>query len=234
MVIERSDHGRTNGAELATHRVTMRGFLALSVFAVGCASGTSTGGGPDGYASVRDRLADGPTSMSVASESSSGSLTARRRTGEGWVEGETAVSIQGGDVIAQVDGSGALAIDELTVVVAPIDIPDDVFKKPAQLVDVRFSLTSPAKADMQWTSDDDATATLTLALDFDWAIAVNGGKTPLGTQHLPPVMVDVALTGAGDHIDATLSLHADGELWNWADLLEVTKLDLALGAATTD
>ncbi len=212
----------------------MRGFLALSVFAVGCASGTSTGGGPDGYASVRDRLADGPTSMSVASEGSTGSLTARRWTSEGWVEGDTAVTIEGGDVVAKVDANGALTIDELTARVAPIDIPEEVFKKPAQLVDVRFALMAPAKADMQWSSDDDATATLTLALDFDWAIAVNGGTTPLGTQRLPPVMVDVTLTGASDHVDASLSLHAAGELWSWAGLLEMTRLDLALSAATPE
>jgi hypothetical protein len=212
----------------------MRAFLALTLFAAACASSPPGGGGDRGYDSVRDRLADGSTQLAVGSEGSSGSLTARRWTSDGWVEGDTPVTIQGGDVTAKVDSHGALTVEKLAVALAPIDIPEDVFMKPAQLVDVRLSLRAPTNADMQWTTDDDATATLTLALDFDWAIAVDGRTSPLGTQHLPPVMVDLALTGAGDHIDASISMHAAGELWNWAGLLEVTKLDLALSAETVD
>jgi hypothetical protein len=29
-------------------------------------------------------------------------------------------------------------------------------------------------------------------------------------------------------------MHADGELWNWADLLKMTSLDLSVSAATGD
>lgn len=210
----------------------MRVLLAFTLFAAACASNTPTGDAD--YDSVRDRLADGPTRLYVGTDASSGSLTARRWTADGWVEGDTAVTIAGGDLSAKVDSRGALTVDKLSVALAPIEIPEEVFKKPAQLSDVTITLRSPTTADMQWTSDDDATATLTLELDFDWAIAVNGGKTPLATQHMPPVMIDLALTGAGDHIDASVSLHAAGELWSWAGLIEMTKLDLALAAETTN
>jgi hypothetical protein len=212
----------------------MRVLLALAptLLAAACASNTPAGGTE--YDSVRDRLSDGSTRLFVASAGSSGSLTARRWTADGWIEGDTAVTIASGEVSAKVDARGALTLDELVVGLAPIEIPEEVFKKPAQLTDVKVSLKSPTTADMQWTSDDDATTTLTLALDFDWSITVNGGKTPLATQHLPPVMVDVALTGGGDHIDASVSLHAAGELWSWAGLIEMTKLDLALSAETLD
>ena len=110
----------------------------------------------------------------------------------------------------------------------------DQKKVGPNLKDVRVKLTDAVSGQTTWTSDDDATVTLTLELDLDWSIAVNGSQTPLGTQHLPPVPVDVMLTGAGDHIDASIGLHASGELWNWAGLLELTGLELALSAETTE
>lgn len=210
----------------------MRTLLALTLFAAACTSNSPVGG--QSYDSVRDRLSDGPTRLFVGSDGSSGSITARRWTQSGWVEGVTQVTIESGELSAKASDRGAVTLDKLEVSLAPIDIPEEVFKKPAQLDDVRLTLTSPSTADVQWTSDDDATATFTLALDFDWAIFVNGGKTPLATQHLPPVTIDVALTGAGDHIDASMAMKASGELWNWAGLLEMTSLDLSLSAETVD
>ncbi len=208
----------------------MRTLLALTLFAAAC---TNTAGGSD-YDSVRDRMSDGPTQLLVGSAASSGSITARRWTPSGWVEGETPLTIESGGLSAKVDSHGALRIEYFEVNLAPIDIPEDVFKKPAQLDDVRVSLTKPVSAEMAWTSDDDASATFTLDLDFNWSIAVGGGKTQLATQHLPPIMIDLALTGGGDHIDASVSMQANGELWNWADLLKMTKLELSLSAATVD
>jgi hypothetical protein len=144
------------------------------------------------------------------------------------------VTIEGGAFVGSVDAAGRLAVEDFEVSVAPIEIPEEVFNKPAQLSDVRVRLAEPVTGAIAWSSEDDATATLTLDLDLDWAIAVNGGKTPLGTQHLPPIAIDVTFTGAGDHVDATVGLAASGELWNWAGLLELTRLQLAVTAATPD
>lgn len=210
----------------------MRAFLALTLFATACAS--SSPGGEPAYDSVRDRLADGPARLVVGAEGSTGSITARRWTPNGWIEGNTTVTIESGELAAKVDDRGTLTLDKLVVALAPIEIPEEVFKKPAQLSDVKLTLTKPASGEAQWTSDDEATATLDLDLDFDWAITVNGSKTPLGTQHLPPVTVDLALTGAGDHVVASISLAAEGELWNWAGLIEMTALELSLEAETLD
>jgi len=217
----------------ALQRVALpvRTFLALSLFTAACTSGDP---GAAGYDSVRDRLADGPTRLSVGAAGSTGTITARRWTPTGWVEGTTEIAIDSGELLARVDAQGTLTLDTLVIDLAPIDISQEVFKKPAQLDDVRITLTRPASAAATWTSDDDATATVDLDLDFDWLISIDGKKTPLATQHLPPVAIDVALTGAGDHVDASLSLAATGELWNWADLLEMTSLELSVSAATVD
>ena len=89
-------------------------------------------------------------------------------------------------------------------------------------------------ADVVWRNDNDAEATLTVALDLEWTIAIGDTSTMLGTQHLPPVTVNATLSGDGEHIEATASLDAQGTLWSWADLLKLTELKLDLNAATVD
>jgi hypothetical protein len=208
-------------------------FVLLATATAACAS-SSAPSGTDTYDSVRDRLATKPTRLYIGSEGSSGIVTAKRWTADGWVEGQTPVTISSGELHASVDQAGTLKLEAFEVGVEPIAIPEEVFKKPASLDDVKVKLAESTTGQTTWTGDDDATVTLTLSLDLDWAIAVNGAKTPLGTQHLPPVPVDVTLTGAGDHIDATIGLHASGELWDWAGLLELTGLELSLSAETTN
>src|SRR5690606_32871813 len=131
-----------------------------------------------------------------------------------------------GELSASVDENGQLRLASFEVAVAPIEIPEEVFQKQAQLSDVKVTLAAPTSGAATWDTENDATARLRLELDLQWAISVNGGKTPLGEQHLPPIDVDVTLTGDGDYVGATLSLAATGELWNWANLLQLTKLDL--------
>lgn len=210
----------------------MRTALALVLFATACTSASP--GGPDTYDSVRDRLHSEPTRMFIGSDGSTGTVTAKRWTADGWVEGVTPITVSSGELRASVDDHGTLTLAAFEVGVDPIEIPEDVFKKPAQLTDVRVKLTAATAGDTTWTGDDDATTTLSLGLDLDWSITVDGARTPLGTQHLPPVPVDLTLTGAGDHVDASIGLHASGELWNWAGLLELTGLEMALSADTTD
>lgn len=216
----------------------MRSALALIVFGsaaamtAACTSASPTG--TENFDSVRDRLASQPTRLFIGPEGSSGTVTAKRWTSDGWIEGQTAVTIESGELKASLDKSGALKLETFDVGLQPIDIPEEVFHKPAQLDNVRVELTAPTSGQTTWASDDDASVTLTLSLDLDWSIAVNGAQTPLGTQHLPPVPVDVMLTGAGDHVDASVGLHASGELWNWAGLIELTGLEMSLSAETTE
>lgn len=213
-------------------RVIMRTLLALPLLATACT--TNAPAGLETYESVRDRLSDGPTRLSIADAESSGMVTARRWTQGGWIEGDSSLVIENGELKASVDASGRLQLKSFEVGVAPIDIPEEVFKKPAQLSDVRVKLTAPTEGAATWSGDDAATAKLTLSLDLDWAIAVNGGKTPLGTQHLPPVEVELSVSGDGELVEATLGLAAAGELWDWAGLLEMTRLELHLAAQTTN
>lgn len=209
-----------------------RSFVVLTLFGAACT--TAAPAGTDSHDSVRERLADGPTRLSVGGADSSGTVTARRWTPGGWIEGDTAIVIENGELSASLDSSGRLSLDAFSVDIAPIEIPEEVFKKPAQLSDVRVKLAERATGAVIWTTDDEASATLTLALDLDWAIAVNGGKTPLGSQHLPPIEVALTLGGDGSFVAANVDLAASGELWSWAGLLEMTRLELGLSASTVD
>lgn len=214
-------------------RVIMRTLLALSLTAT-AACATSSVAPSDEYDSVQDRLQQAPTRLFIGGDASTGTVTARRWSPTGWIAGEHALSIESGELYASVDASGQLRLETFEVGIEPIDIPEDVFKQPAQLSDVKVKLVEATQGSATWTSENDATARLSLKLDLEWAIAVNGGQTPLGEQHLPPIDVDFTLSGDGEYVGATIALAASGELWNWANLLELTHLELELGAETTN
>jgi hypothetical protein len=163
-----------------------------------------------------------------------GAVTASHYTHDGWVAGTSPITLENAELVARVDGAGRLIVETFDAAVSPIEIPQSVFGKPAQLKNVRLTMTGHPITPATWIGDDEATATLTLALDLEWAIAVDGAGAPLGTQHLPPFPIDVHLTGAGDHVDAELSLDATGDLWSWAGLVKLSGLELSLTAGSLD
>jgi len=210
----------------------MRIALAFALLASACVSPSPSG--TETFDSVRDRLETKPVRLYVGSEGSEGQISARRWTNAGWVAGDTQVMIEDGELKASADKTGRLTMSTFEVKVMPIDIPEEVFKKPAQLTDVKLVLTHAATGETTWTSDDAATATLNLDLDFQWTIKIDGNKTPLGTQHMPTMPINVTLSGDGELIDASLALHAEGELWDWAGLLQMTALQMSLSAEQTN
>lgn len=217
---------------LLMHRVIMRTLLALSLFAAACTANLPSGS--ESFDSMKERLQAAPARLVISGAESTGSVTARRWAQGGWIEGDEVLTIDSGELQARVNAAGQLALDAFEVAVKPIAIPEEVFGKPAELSDVKVKLLEATSGAVTWDNDNDATARLTLALDLEWAISVNGGTTPLGEQHLPPVEVDFTLHGDGGYVGATIRLAAAGELWNWAGLLKMTKLELTLGAATAE
>ncbi|HEY5946867.1 MAG TPA: hypothetical protein VIV40_15295 [Kofleriaceae bacterium] len=186
------------------------------------------------YDSVRDRMSAVPTYLYVHDEASSGAVTARRRGSDGWITGSAELAIERGYMRARIDDEGQLQIDQLSVDIAPIAL-EGVFQKPAELQDVQLRLAQPVRSPMAWASADDATASLVMLGDFDWGISLDGADSYLlATQQLPPQTVQVAFTGSGDHIEASLAFDAAGELWTWADIIQVTNLSLSLTAMTAD
>lgn len=214
-------------------RVIMRAFFAFVLLATGaCATSATPQGEPVAH-NVRERLAQ-PTRLYIAPGTSTGEIMASRYTHDGWVAGTTPLTVDTGELHAVADNDGKLAVTGLEIAVKDIAIPEDVFGKPASLTHVVVSLPYASLATVVWNSDDDAMLTLTLALDLDWDLAVDGAVSPLGTQHLPPVTVMTEVTGDGQYVDAALAIDATGDLWSWADLFKLTELKLDLAAATVD
>jgi hypothetical protein len=204
--------------------------IPTSLVTAACAS--SPPEAPAAAATVRERLTQ-PTRLLVAAGASTGSLTASHYTSGGWQAGTTAVTIQNGELDASAGSAGNLDVAALSLDLGPIEIPSSVFGKPATLKDVRLRLAAPPAVTTSWTDADDATASAQVALDLDWTIVVDGNGSPLGTQHLPAIPVAIALVGSGAEVDATIDVHATGELWSWADLLKITELDLKLAATSS-
>lgn len=206
----------------------MRKSLALILLTTACTNVPVNG---PSYDSVRERLTDVPTSLYIRDEASTGSITAGRRVGEAWSSGATELAIERGYVRAAIDDSGHLAIQRLEIDVAPIQL--GVFEKPAELQDVHLRLATPVQGDVVWTSDDEATASIAMGFEFDWAIKFAGDDPyGLGTQQLPLTRVDVVLGGDGDNVTAQIDIVASGELWNWAGLVEMTDISMSLDART--
>jgi hypothetical protein len=209
----------------------MRILVALTLFTTACISGVPESGPPQ-YDSVHERMSAIPTWLFIHDDTSSGTLSARRGH-DGRTATTTPLMLDRGYVRTVIDDSGQLTIDQLELAVAPFTM-DRMFDKPTRLQNVLLRLTEPVRASVAWTSDDNASATLPMAFDVGWALVLDGGDPiPMATQRLPRESVQLELSGTGDHIEASLTVDATGELWSCDDV-EVTQVTLSLHAEAAD
>ena len=93
-------------------------------------------------------------------------------------------------------------------------------------------LGAPIEVPATWAAEDELHATAVLPLEMTWALTIDQTSVPLGSPSLPPVAVEIDVSGTGDHVHAELHLAAQGELWSWLDLVRLSDLSLVLHAAT--
>ena len=208
----------------------MRSFIVLLLLP-GCAAGSLST--PPAAGTVRQRLAT-PARLFAGPAAAAGSITAGHKASDGWDIGSADLALDAADLTGAVDDSGALELTEASIALAPIELPESVFGEPAELRDVRLTLAAPVTAALSWSDDDDATGDVTLSFDVDWSIFIHGTALTLGTQHLAPLPASLTLGGAGDQVEAHLAVDGSGQLWSWADLVEVTALQLAISPGTTE
>ena len=204
----------------------MRAGILLS-FALAACTHTPTEP-PD---SVRERLETEETQLVVTAEST-GSISAQRRTSDGWVTGSVDLAVRAGELAVTADARGTLTIERLAVDLGPIEIPKSVLGYPAQLTDVRLESKRPAGITTSWTGDDEARARASVELVLTWSLTINGKTSPLGAPNLPPVPVELVLTGDGVGVHAEARIVSAGTFWSWADLVKLDDLHLVLAAAT--
>lgn len=210
----------------------MRAGILLSLVLIpACAANVASG--PPEFDSVHERLAHEPTRLFLSSTESAGSVTAERRLSSGWQTGLVDLHIDNGELVLSSTKAGTITIERFGVGLQPIDLPADVVAN-GQLTNVRAQLATPVTVDAKWLDDDTASGTAVLALDLSWTLSINGSGLPLGTPRLPPVAVDLELSGNGSSIHGELRAHAGGEIWSWADLVKLEDLSLVLGSSTVD
>ncbi len=161
------------------------------------------------------------------------SIAFARVSGSTWESGLVDLQIDSGEVIASADkATGNVTLETLSFTLKPIEIPPSVFNRAAQLSRVRGVLKAPVAVTTTWVDDDTAHLSASLDLGFSWALTVDGNTIDLGEPDLPPVSVEVDVTGDGSFVHADVKAGAAGELWSWAGLIKLEDLHLVLGAET--
>lgn len=189
---------------------------------------------PEPPASVRERLTETETRLLWTPGESAGTITVMRRLGGGeWETGLVDLKIDHGEVVATADAeTGDVTLAKLAFTLQDIDIPPSVFNREASLSKVRGELATPALVTTTWIDDDQVHLSASLDLTFSWALTVEGNTAELGAPDLPPVQLEVDVTGDGSVVHADVTAGANGELWSWAGLVKLQDLNLVLSART--
>lgn len=181
-------------------------------------------------ASVRERLEDS-TRLMVSRDASTGMITAEKKNGDTWDSGTIALPYENGEVIVSSEGN-AVTIEGIQITFDDIALPDSLFGgREATLTGLRVELMNAVHAEATWADDNDVALVAELPLELHWAISINGVATELGSPRLPKVPVGIRLVGDGEHVDASLSAVAPGELWTWAGILKLKDLELGVEAS---
>jgi hypothetical protein len=173
------------------------------------------------------------TRLILSAEDSAGTITVQRKISGGWETGLADLSVDFGEVAASADPiTGEVTIEKLSIALEPIEIPASVFNREASLSHVRAELERPAVVKTTWIDDNTAHLTATLDLAFAWSLTVEGNTSGLGAPDLPPLALEIDVTGNGAVVHAEVHAGAGGELWSWAGLLKLEDLVLTLAAET--
>lgn len=207
----------------------MRAGFILYLGLAACAQGVSET--PD---SVRDRLATETTELAITTASSTGSITAQRRSDDGWVAGAVDLAVQSGLLVATADTHGSIAIEHLGVVLGPISIPKSVLGYEAQLTNIHLQAEKPVGVVTTWSGANEAHATAQVELELSWSLTIDGKTSPLGAPKVPAVPIEFVFTGDGATVSAEAHALSTGMFWNWADLVKLEDLQLSLAAATPE
>ena len=199
----------------------------VSLFLLGCGDDLLDQPSPT---TLREHLAT-ETALVVSPPTSTGGITAERRTTTGWESGFVELAVAGGDVAVLAEPSGTLLVQDLELDLAPIEIPSSVIGRSARLIETHLALTAPTRVPATWVDAHEGRATAPLQLALSWSLEIDGKASPIGSPRLPPIPVTLRLTG-GARVVAEIRIEAMGALWSWADLVRLEDLTLVLAASS--
>lgn len=180
--------------------------------------------------SLHDQLVEEPTRLLMTPDSF-GSIVAERWSSDGWQAGAVELTITDGELVAHLDDANQLVVETFKLGFGTIDIPSTVIGTATQLTDVRVVLENASPAQPAWPDSDTLQATTNLDLGLSWSLHTDTSSVPLGVQHLH-LPLQLQVTGNGRSAQATLGIVSTGDVWQWADLVKLSDLQLTLQAAT--
>lgn len=205
--------------------VVFGGFAMASVLAA-CAEAAE----PAELTPTLREVLDEDVRLAITPTTEAGTITAAHRDGTGWLEGAVTLAVESGALAIEADATGAIQIEELSLELAPIEIPESLIGQEAALIDVRVALRSPVRATTSWFGPDAARVTTTIELELSWSLLLAGTTLPIGAPELPPVPLVIDVVRDGEGIAAEVRIAVAGELWSWASLLRLAELNLTVGA----
>lgn len=169
--------------------------------------------------------------LEVSVPNSAGAITASRKSDGEWLPGLADLKVEGGSILLSTEGD-VLALEDLVIDLGPIQIPETVLGYPLELTDIRLSLLDRVKVAGAWTSPDEAHGNAEIDLLLEWSLVNHGVTSPLGSPDLPPVPVELTVTGTADRVHAEVRVSAPGELWKWANVFRLEDLSLVIAGDT--
>lgn len=201
----------------------------------GCAASEEDVAPPDAAVAAvplrRQLTTTAPTRLAIVPDESAGTIGAARREHGEWVGGSVELGVESGAFAVRAEADGTLEIRELTIELAPIELPESLLGQPARFVQVRVGLREPVHATTTWVGQQLARGDVMLEVDLQWALTFAGTTLPIGAPDLEPIPATIEITGGANGVHAALHLHATGAIWEWASYLQIKDLDLALGAS---
>ncbi|HTJ40933.1 MAG TPA: hypothetical protein VL463_02520 [Kofleriaceae bacterium] len=190
--------------------------LMVAVLVVGCGG---TASGVDRAVSAREELVT-PQAFAVVPSETSVELDASVDRGDAHESAHVTVPVVSGGAV--VSGAGdQLELRELTIDLAPVDIPESILTGGVRLVDVHLRLAAPVTtADATWSDDDEhGGGSVRASLVLSWSVAISGRTFVLADQRIDDLAIAIGVDRSGDALTFDAGLIADGARWSWADLV---------------
>lgn len=202
---------------------------------MGCdPAGTNEVAIEDEMPTTRERLREQAV-FEVIPEASQATLIVRINRGNRWLEYPVAARITGGHVDIGAADDGTVSIDDFQLDIADMKIQPggEVLSQGLHLTRMRARLANEVQGTL--TEWDDAgercTATFEAPLLLEWAVLADGRPVQLGPQKLEPIGLRASISHNRNSpaYELHLSGSNDGVLWQWAELVELSRLGLDVG-----
>ncbi len=145
-----------------------------------------------------------------------------------WIEDSPttfAVDVMGG--VADIEREGDTLV--LTAFSVELDRLDHELPGGSELSDMALVLEQPIELETRW-SDGSVRGRAALALRLDWSISTTTSRTPLASQDVEALPIEVVIEDVGGELRLEARLQGDSTVFELPDLFSVEEIDVAMAA----